>query len=402
MINKKGSSAVFLCVIAASIMSISLAFVYAAHSQAVDSYARGAASLGGDSVISEFDDYVLREYGLFLLQGNDSSLSAKFRNYLSYSLDVLNDAEIAECSVSAGRYNVSGLEDIQTQINTYMKTVGIADKLGDQDRKSNEMDSHTLRHGPTIVSLPSRQIPEQNLITKAENAISNIKDPEQIIKRSADKYLINEYIMGIFNNDSEARSEEHFFRNEVEYILSGKHSDEANVKKTDLALRAIRFPTNLAHIYSDPEKIEAIAAAAEIITPGLLGTVTQAGIASVWAAAESVNDVRLLHAGYKVPVVKDGASWALDLDGLLNKDTDKLFKPEVNKGRLYDDYLRILLFIEDDNIKTARILDLIQINMRKNHDSAFLIEECCTGISIETEINDRSHRFDKTYQQQTY
>ena len=162
-------------------------------------------------------------------------------------------------------------------------------------------------------------------------------------------------------------------------------------------MEALRFPTNLAHIYADPEKWSAVVTAAETITPGLLGTVTQAGIASAWAGAESINDVKLLHEGYRVPVIKDGASWAIALDGLLKRNTDKLFKPDVNKGRLYDDYLRMLLFMQDDDVKTARILDLIQINMRKNYDSEFLISECSTGIAVNVSVRGKKYTYDRIY-----
>ena len=59
--------------------------------------------------------------------------------------------------------------------------------------------------------------------------------------------------------------------------------------------------------------------------------------------------------------------------------------------------MRILLFIEDNDIKTARILDLIQINMRKNYDSDFLIPECSYGIAVDAAINGNRYLYDKTY-----
>ncbi|MBQ6497056.1 MAG: hypothetical protein IJI74_07815 [Firmicutes bacterium] len=401
--SKRGSSAVFLCIVLSTLIAVTLTMVYAARWKAVDSFADGVTDLGSASVLSEFDYYVQRDYGLLLLQGNDRQISRKLRNYLSYSLDVLDGVSVDRCTASGSRYNVINVDMIGDQIVTYVKTVGIADVVRQKTANDTDPDSadprpkHALRHGPTIVSLPSRQIPDKSIIQKAEAAAESLKHPEAVFHGGTRKYMIDSYILSHFNSDTTTAADDHFFRDEVEYLLCGKLADEENIKKTDLALKALRFPSNLAHIYEDPEKWSAVVTAAETITPGLLGTVTQAGIAAAWATAESFNDVKLLHAGYKVPLVKDATSWAIDLDGLLNKTTDNLFLPDVNKGKTYPDYLRILLFIQDDDIKTARILDLIQINMRRNYDADFLIQECSLGIAIQSVVNGNEHVFDKIY-----
>lgn len=395
--NKRGSSAVFLCIILSALMAVSISMAYAAHSIAVNSTADGLIKLGSDSVLSEFDYYVQREYGIFLLRGNDRQLSRKLRSYISYSLEPFDGVTTEKCSIAAGRFSSLDVDSVKKQILVYVKTVGLADLADAPQDSGREREKHTLRHGPTIVSLPSRQLPDKNIVQRAEAAASGLKDPSRVFRKGTDNYILDSYVLSHFNGDRTFISEEHFFDNEVEYILSGKLSDEANIKRTDLALKAIRFPANLAHIYADPEKWSAVVTAAETITPGLLGTVTQAGIAAAWAAAESFNDVRLLHVGYKVPVVKDASSWAVDIDGLLEQKTGSMFKPEVNKGKTYKDYMRILLFIEDDDIKTARILDLIQINMRKNYDADFVIGECSCGIAVDSVINGKDHVFDKTY-----
>ena len=382
-------------------MSISLTLVYAAHAKAVGSYADGVLQLSADSVLSEFDYFIQRDYGLFLLQGDDADFSRKMRHYTSYSLDVLDGVNIKSCKASGGRYNVINTDLIKKQILSYMKTVGFIKSTNNEETSWSQTPdadrNHTLRHGPTIVSLPSRLMPEQNIVNKAESAAASLKDPSLIFQSGTSKYLIDSYVLGKFNCNTDRNADDHFFKNEVEYILSGKLSDTENVKKTDLALEAIRFPTNLAHIYADPEKNAAVMALTETITPGVLGTVTQAGIAAAGAAAESVNDVKLLHAGYKVPLVKDAASWAIDIDGLLNATNDNYIRPSVDKGRKYGEYLRILLFIQDDDIKIARMLDLIQINMRRNYDDTFLISNTCCGIGVRAGIKGISYEFDRIY-----
>ena len=74
-----------------------------------------------------------------------------------------------------------------------------------------------------------------------------------------------------------------------------------------------------------------------------------------------------------------------------------LIRPAVDKGLNYEQYLRILLFMKEDPQTVMRILDLIQINMRKDHDGTFLICEQCLGLSMEIKVNGRTFNYDKTY-----
>ena len=390
--SRRGSSMVFLTIILSSLIAITLTLVFSAREYSRLSLADGALNLAGNSVLSEYDYYVAEDYGLFLIQGTDKQFSRYLRDYSGY-----------QASVSAGRYSTVNVEPVRKQILDYMKTAGITDAArgssGNRSRTDNTLPERTLRHGPTITSLPSRSLPDKSILVIAEKLAENLKNPKAIFRSGTNKYLMDSYILSKFDTDVSKADPEHFYAREVEYIICGELSDEKNQKKTDLALKVFRTGLNLTHIYSDKEKVAAIAAAAEVITPGVLGTVTQLGIAAAWAAAEAVNDVKLLHKGYKVPIVKDKATWAVDLDALISgyKAEDGCIIPSADRGRTYDDYLRILLFTKDTNIKTARILDLIQINMRKNHDKNFLVQECATGISIDSEINGKRLSYDKIY-----
>ena len=393
--QRRGSSAVFLAVTLAALMTVTLTLVFAGRNQARISIADGSLHLASVSLLSEYDYYVQRDYGLFLLQGTNTRLSSSLRDYTGFP-----------ANVSASRFSTVFMDPVHEQILDYMKSTGsagvIRDALtdeADEETSGGAVPDRTLRHGPTIASLPSRQVPDTDIITTARKLGENLTNPEAIFRTGTNKFFMNEYVLGKFNRAEHTRAEDHFFSSEVEYILCGELSDAKNKRQTDLALEAVRAGLNLTHIYSDPEKVSAITAAAETITPGPLGAVTQFGIAAAWAAAESVNDVKLLHHGYKVPIVKTSASWALDLDSILEgyQGEDGCVHPQVNTGRTYDDYLRILLYVKDENVKTARILDLIQINMRKNYDGEFLVQECATGVSIDADVYGKRLSYDRIY-----
>ena len=162
--SKKGSSAVFLTVIMAAIMSIALALIYGVKTETARSSVDAVISLAGDSVMSEFDRKLQKEYGLFLIKGTDEELSRKLDMYVKYSLDDMEDVMIDAVDVSAGRYPIISTSNIKEQIIEHMKArsaEGIVDSITGKEKGNtetdavNQMEERTLRYGPAISSLPS-------------------------------------------------------------------------------------------------------------------------------------------------------------------------------------------------------------------------------------------------------
>ena len=87
----------------------------------------------------------------------------------------------------------------------------------------------------------------------------------------------------------------------------------------------------------------------------------------------------------------------MDLDSAVEGLTEGIMTPDTEKGYTYEQYLQILLFFQDDNIKISRILDLVQINMRKSCDRDFLIQEYSAGIAASAVINGRVYSYEKKY-----
>ena len=401
--NKRGSSAVFLMVVLAALIAVTLALIYGARAECVKSRADGIINLAGDSVMSEYDRDIQKEYGIFLLKGDDAALSKKLRRYLEYSFKNMKDVDIEAAEVSGSRFSTSNIDPVKEQILEYMELAVAEDGFGmwkggtERDEDESITESRSLRHGPTAVSLPSASLPDKSLTALAESLASDIKEIDKAFEKGTDTYLLNRYILTHFNSRTYKAKEEHFFNSEAEYILGGELTDRKNEKRVEMALKAMRFPLNLAHIYSDPAKKAETLAMAEILTPGAAAPATQALLASTWAYAESENDVKLLWQGGKVPVTKDESTWAVDLDSAVDGITQGIFRPDVEKGYDYSQYLQVLLFFKDENVKVSRIMDLIQINTRMKYDSDFLINECFTGISIDVKVNGVDYSYEKKY-----
>lgn len=399
--SKKGSSAVFLTMISAAILTISLSLVYSAREYAKMSMVDGAVSLAGDSVMSDFNYYVQKDYGLFMIKGSDNELSAKMKKYILPTIKDIDEAELGMVRVSGGRFSLDDTTQIKEQIKEHMKFIE-ANRLmeiisGEKDDAANNMGNAYLRHGPTIASLPSASIPSGGLTSLGEYVADKADSIDEVFRSGTEKYILNQYIFCNFNSRTKLADEEHFFKNEVEYILGGEYSDRKNEKRVEMALKAMRIPLNLAYLYSNKEKMAALMAAAELITPGAAAPATQLVLASTWAYAEADNDIELLWQGHKVPVLKEDSTWAIELDTAIEGLTGGTVVPAVEKGYDYEDYLNILLYFQNENIKIGRILDLIQINVRKCYDSDFVIGEHSTGIDIEVEVDERTYRYEKKY-----
>ena len=385
--------------IMATLFAITFALITGARNEYIKSRSDAIINLAGDSVLSEFDTYVQQEYGLFLLGGHKSKLNSKLSSYVDYGISGMDNVKVTSASINGSGYSIANNEYIKEQIISHMKyarTSGILDKFMKASDAKNDMKYETLRNGATIVSLPTYDMPKTSLTAKAKALGENIEEAKTAFQTGTNKYLMNRYILKYFNNMAYKTDDNHFFRNEAEYILGGELSDRKNEKRVEMAIVAMRFPINLAYLYSDKEKMAALLAAAEILTPEA-APATQHVLAATWAYAESDNDVKLLWDGSKVPLTKDNSTWAVDMDSAIDGLNTGIFRPDKEKGQSYSDYLQMMLYFLDDEVKTARIMDIIQINTRMNDDSDFVIEEHCCGFHMSVGINHKNFSYEKKY-----
>ena len=210
-----------------------------------------------------------------------------------------------------------------------------------------------------------------------------------------DHLLIDEYCGMHFKNflEEEEQQEagqqetETVLAYEMEYFLGGKESDRENLSDAVHRLLAIREGMNLVHILTDPQKrAEARGLAMTItgvgaLTPLLM--ITTFFVMSVWALGESLMDVRGLLAGKKIPLLKVKTDWQLELEQLLSMGKEHVVGTgECDTGLSYLSWLKILLFMSNIVLQEFRMMDLIQMNLRRGQDS-FRMRRCVYQIRIQ-------------------
>ena len=111
-------------------------------------------------------------------------------------------------------------------------------------------------------------------------------------------------------------------------------------------------------------------------------------VMGVWALAEAMADARSLLDGGKVPLMKTGSDWKLSLENVLKTgaegrlpDLEKT-DPENEMGLDLKGYLRLFLFVSYGTPPLFRMMDIMQINIRREQPD-FLLEQCVCMVDME-------------------
>jgi len=104
-----------------------------------------------------------------------------------------------------------------------------------------------------------------------------------------------------------------------------------------------------------------------------------------WTFAESVSDLRILFSGGRVPLMKSDDTWRLGLEAMFSfRDSDG---GDCGEGLYYRDYLRMIVFMTDFDKKTQRLMDIMEMDIRKTAGNAdFRIDHCLDCFRAEIEI----------------
>ena len=180
------------------------------------------------------------------------------------------------------------------------------------------------------------------------------------------------------------------FQYEQEYILNGQDCDRENLKRTVNRLLAVREAINLLTILGDSglrreaELMAITITGASGLSP-LTGIVTFF-IMTVWAFAESVEELRSLLDQGAVPFLKHAAQWRVSLTGLTEQGTgifgSTFSEEEGENGLHYQDWLKLFFLIQDKAAVRYRMMDLVQENLRQKQPG-FLMKQCAFRLEAE-------------------
>lgn len=432
---QKGEVTAYLSLVFILLLSFAGSIMESASIQMAKSYRRTDMNRAIESVFAEYQKELLEEYDIFALEGSYESGD--------YSEEKLVDrlgfygASDMEQSVTKIEFLTDhGAKAFYEQVTAFMEhkygmdlfgdKVGMTDVWKQQEEKAEEYEraeqsqqeeleqllteeegelpeqDNPIAHVDHLKSSPllelvmprDKQVSEKAISTETLVSARSLNcgygdfSEESQNTNALTSLLFGEYILEHFDH---ALSEEGggSLDYELEYLLAGKGSDAENLEAVAKRLLLLRFVPNYVHLQgSGAKKAEAEALALTLCALLAIPAVTQAvtqGILLAWAYGESLMDLRSLLGGCKVPLVKSDESWQLSLAGLLKIGEDSEWNDgkDCGDGLSYQDYLRMLLFLEKKETLGLRALDMIEQNLRSEHGLAFFrADQCVSKIQI--------------------
>lgn len=177
---------------------------------------------------------------------------------------------------------------------------------------------------------------------------------------------------------------------QTEYVLAGKARDEDNLRNVAMTISGLREVSNVIYLYNCSAKMDMVKVVAKVLAYAIFTPEAEelfkASIVMGWAYLESVYDTKVLLAGGKIPLMKDDKDWHYDLDSILTTANMEV-KKQHKKGLAYEDYLRILLYLENQKKITFRFMDLMEMDIRLTKgNEAFRLDGCIESIGVQAVI----------------
>lgn len=174
--------------------------------------------------------------------------------------------------------------------------------------------------------------------------------------------------------------EKSLLKYQIEYILSGKDTDWQNLEYVAKKLLRWREVANVLYILTDSAKIAeaeamALALTAVMLCPELAEPV-KFTILFAWAYVESLQDVKTLLAGGRVPIYKTAADWKTGINCIENV-RGSLAEDSGGRGLNYQEYLRIMLFLQNERERTFRAMDIMEMDIRRTAGNARFRMDAC-------------------------
>lgn len=432
--NRRGSSSVMLAMAFVAFAICIAMTIGVARKMVIGSQAETFGTIWTKAILSEYDRHLLDDYGIMAYFGSDAEVADKIDAYLEYSAAGRLDAHYKETSAELTGYELGDPDNFRKAMRQSFAGNAIESVIGgaarhrraeptEVDGSAGELNDAIIGNPVVLDTLPSTgasgSISNDGLIEKAKE----LKNSDGIKSAFAGTGLDAAFIWRFFgNNVTTPDNAKSYLRNEWEYIIKGSPSDKENLSSCRKRLFVIRNALNLAALYNDPEKIQLIAAAAELITPGPLGVATQLLIAEAWAAIETESDISDLYGNERVPVLKTPAQWKTGLDMVLSSDKVRSKLDDESKAHLdenigeitnlggagnaaavireglnYDEYLMLMIMAVREDVRVLRIMDLVQINMKYRYYRDFNLMEYYTGVRYTIRAEGRDHSFEDCY-----
>lgn len=434
-----GEITAFLSLIFVLLISFIFALIESASIQTTKNQRRLDVDQAIFSIFGEYQKELWEEYEVFAIEASYQSGQYdenRILDRLAYYGSEGVDQEISDIQMltdnqgQAFREQVLAFMEQQNGIQTMQEIIGLSAKWEEREiegsQLTEQMENELTQNGAVVEEasdlLQAKASGLLSLVLPKSFSISNkhITEGQQLSNRALhtgrgtfpvrtgtggmeEKVLFEQYLEQHFSSAVEKKSENRTLDYELEYILSGKASDQENLESIVKRLMLVRFALNYGYLMGSTQKqeeAEVLAATISVILlqPELLETAKQV-ILILWGFGESVMDIRTLLAGNRVAMVKNDTNWQLQLSSLFQLGTaeDVQEGRDDENGMRYTQYLQMLLLLEQNSKITMRTLDRMEENLIYEKGLKFFkADNCVTKMKLQNTVevwNGRTYDF---------
>nr|MBQ8253090.1 hypothetical protein [Lachnospiraceae bacterium] len=349
---------------------------------------------GGEVFERQAVAYMKHKYGISYGEKIKKELETAKEKEL-FTKDVSPEREANHAKIDEVEKNGIATGEVDENGNAIVKEV-------DVDNPADQMNGVRSKGILLLVINDAETISEQT--ADLTDCISGKKPETKGLGRSErdgvstwEEFLFDGYILekcGTFTNPKKTGQLQY----QAEYVLAGKNNDIDNLKSVVTRLLMMREISNVTYLFADQAKVSEAGALAAILceaagAPVLIEPV-KITLLFAWAYAESVYDVKLLLAGKKVPLIKTAADWHYSLEGMLQVESENVpantQETPIGNGLSYEEYLRLFLAMEKEEQKVLRMMDIAQMDVRKNSGfQQFSLSNCVDLLRMEATVGSR-------------
>lgn len=331
---------------------------------------------------------------LYGLAGVDKEWEEKEKNQPSYPSELTDESAMermwgqANRELDAQELPTRRNEDDQEEVVSLnnpadavcsMKSLGILRlTVDDLDKISNEM------------------LQEEELVSRRVCLTTDSEEVEEPYLSVTDRILFQQYLfqkMGSYAKEKENSR----LKYQLEYLIAGNLGDYQNLESIANRICLMRFFLNYRFLSNNGAKVAEAKAAAMALTavmlkPELEPFVTKT-LLFAWAYAESVQDVRRLLDGGRVPLNKTDADWRVSLRGLGNFHHSGGGNRGEN-GLDYEAYLRMLIGVTPQKLLVQRAMDVMETDIRQTEgNSRFRLDACIVSLDASVTVSENRREY---------
>lgn len=240
---------------------------------------------------------------------------------------------------------------------------------------------------------PEEYVSHRDDLIQGTGLLQEKKQENSFLTEEKDRLLLNAYIFqkyGCYGQEKENAALDY----QVEYLLGKKGADLENLKAVVQELLLVREAANAAYLYGDAAKKAEISAMAASVSAVALAPYLQplleTSILFAWAYIESIQDVKVLLKGGRVPLLKKAPDWRTDLESIVNFAGESV-ETEGTKGLNYEQYLAALLLTKKEEELLFSMMDVMEMDIRRTaYHENFRMDGCVNGFRIAAQFEDGS------------